>query len=213
MPGDGIPLGDVLADSGYARRDADAWALPLRAAGAQLVQDLHPHDRGPKGTYQAPSSATGTCTARPRPARCWSPGRSPGTPCPNKPPHTTPGQLNWPGTSSAASPLTTPTATTASSAPRPWAKSAAAEQLFAARGHVMPSRESLPARPATAAQQARLDAPALRLLPRRSSPPGTVQQSRPAARSPRKTRGPTHYHPARGGADRRGRATGCPPTR
>jgi hypothetical protein len=44
MPATGIPLGDVLADSGYAHRDADAWALPLRAAGAQLVQDLHPHD-------------------------------------------------------------------------------------------------------------------------------------------------------------------------
>jgi hypothetical protein len=50
MPDQGIPPGDVLADSGYAHRDADAWALPLRAAGARLVQDLHPHDRGPKGT-------------------------------------------------------------------------------------------------------------------------------------------------------------------
>jgi hypothetical protein len=45
MPGDGIPLGDILADSGYAHRDAGAWAIPLRQAGAQLVQDLHPHDR------------------------------------------------------------------------------------------------------------------------------------------------------------------------
>jgi hypothetical protein len=44
MPAAGIPLGDILDDSGYAHRDADAWALPLRAAGAQLVQDLHPHD-------------------------------------------------------------------------------------------------------------------------------------------------------------------------
>ena len=34
MPASGIPLGDVLADSGYAHRDADAWAIPLRAAGA-----------------------------------------------------------------------------------------------------------------------------------------------------------------------------------
>jgi hypothetical protein len=39
------PLGDVLADSGYVHRDADAWALPLRAAGAALVQDLHPPRR------------------------------------------------------------------------------------------------------------------------------------------------------------------------
>jgi hypothetical protein len=44
MPEHGIPLGDVLADSGYSHRDAAAWALPLRQAGAQLVQDLHPHD-------------------------------------------------------------------------------------------------------------------------------------------------------------------------
>ena len=46
MPEDGIGLGDLLADSGYAHRDPSAWAIPLRAAGAQLVQDLHPHDRG-----------------------------------------------------------------------------------------------------------------------------------------------------------------------
>jgi hypothetical protein len=44
MPEQGTPLGDVLADSGYAHRDATAWAIPLRAAGASLVQDLHPHD-------------------------------------------------------------------------------------------------------------------------------------------------------------------------
>jgi hypothetical protein len=44
LPAAGIPLGDILDDSGYAHRDAGAWALPLRAAGAALVQDLHPHD-------------------------------------------------------------------------------------------------------------------------------------------------------------------------
>ena len=47
MPASGIPLGDILADSGYAHRDAGAWAIPLRLAGAQLIQDLHPSDRGP----------------------------------------------------------------------------------------------------------------------------------------------------------------------
>ena len=36
MPAAAIPLGGILADSGYAHRDADAWALPLRAAGAAL---------------------------------------------------------------------------------------------------------------------------------------------------------------------------------
>ena len=29
MPGHGIGLGDILSDSGYAHRDADAWAIPL----------------------------------------------------------------------------------------------------------------------------------------------------------------------------------------
>jgi hypothetical protein len=68
MPGDGIPLGDVLADSGYAHRDADAWAIPLRLAGAALVQDLHPHDRGPRGTHQGAIIANGSlyCPCTPR---------------------------------------------------------------------------------------------------------------------------------------------------
>jgi hypothetical protein len=68
MPGHGIPLGDILADSGYAHRDASAWAIPLRGAGAQLVQDLHPHDRGPRGTRQGAIIANGNlyCPATPR---------------------------------------------------------------------------------------------------------------------------------------------------
>ena len=68
MPATGIPLGDVLADSGYAHRDAGAWALPLRQAGAQLVQDLHPHDRGPKGTHDGAIISNGNlyCPATPR---------------------------------------------------------------------------------------------------------------------------------------------------
>jgi hypothetical protein len=44
MPAAGIPLDDIIDDCGYAHRDAGAWAIPLRRAGAQLVQDLHPHD-------------------------------------------------------------------------------------------------------------------------------------------------------------------------
>jgi hypothetical protein len=69
MPAHGIPLGDILDDSGYAHRDADAWALPLRAAGAQLIQDLHPHDRGPKGTHQGAIISNGNlyCPCTPRP--------------------------------------------------------------------------------------------------------------------------------------------------
>jgi hypothetical protein len=68
MPAQGIPLGDILADSGYAHRDAEAWAIPLRAAGAQLVQDLHPLDRGPRGTHHGAVIANGNlyCPATPR---------------------------------------------------------------------------------------------------------------------------------------------------
>jgi hypothetical protein len=68
MPEAGIPLGDMLADSGYAHRDADAWAIPLRAAGAQLIQDLHPSDRGPRGTHHGAIIANGNlyCPATPR---------------------------------------------------------------------------------------------------------------------------------------------------
>jgi hypothetical protein len=69
MPEHGIPLGDVLADSGYSHRDAGAWALPLRAAGAQLVQDLHPNDRGPRGTCGGAVASNGNlyCPRTPRP--------------------------------------------------------------------------------------------------------------------------------------------------
>ena len=69
MPGQQIPLGDILDDSGYAHRDAAAWAIPLRTAGAQLVQDLHPHDRGPKGTHDGAIISNGNlyCPQTPRP--------------------------------------------------------------------------------------------------------------------------------------------------
>jgi len=68
LPSQGTPLGDILDDSGYAHRDADAWATPLRAAGAALVQDLHPHDRGPKGTHHGAIIANGNlyCPCTPR---------------------------------------------------------------------------------------------------------------------------------------------------
>lgn len=63
----GIEVGDVLADSGYAHRAAESWALPLRRLGARLVQDLHPHDRGPKGTHMGATLANGAlyCPATP----------------------------------------------------------------------------------------------------------------------------------------------------
>ena len=59
MPAAGVPPGDMLADSGYSHRVPANWAVPLRTAGAALVQDLHPHDRGPKGTHQGAVIANG----------------------------------------------------------------------------------------------------------------------------------------------------------
>jgi hypothetical protein len=69
MPAAGIPLGDVLSDSGYSHRVPQHWASPLRKAGAALVQDLHPHDRGPRGTHQGAVIANGSlyCPQTPRP--------------------------------------------------------------------------------------------------------------------------------------------------
>jgi hypothetical protein len=75
MAAAGIALGDILDDSGYAHRDAAAWAIPLRDAGAQLIQDLHPHDRGPQGTHHGAIIANGNlyCPATPRPLLQLSP--------------------------------------------------------------------------------------------------------------------------------------------
>ena len=125
MPGQGIPLGDILDDSGYAHRDADAWALPLRAAGASSSRTCTRTTAAPRAPTTAPSSPTGTCTARAPRARCWNWGRWPVPPPGTRPQATTARQANSPATSSAASPATTPTGTTASSAPPPWARSAA----------------------------------------------------------------------------------------
>jgi hypothetical protein len=52
MAASGDLLGDVVADSGYAHRVPSHFALPLRRAGATLVMDLHPTDRGPQGTHR-----------------------------------------------------------------------------------------------------------------------------------------------------------------
>jgi len=68
LPADGVPLGDVLADSGFSHRVPETWATPLRAAGAALVQDLHPNDRGPQGTCQGAIICNGSlyCPAIPK---------------------------------------------------------------------------------------------------------------------------------------------------
>jgi hypothetical protein len=69
MAADGTGLGDILADSGYSHRVPGTWAEPLRAAGAHLVQDLHPNDRGPRGTHQGAIICNGNlyCPATPGP--------------------------------------------------------------------------------------------------------------------------------------------------
>ena len=55
-----------------------AWALPLRAAGAQLVQDLHPHDRGPQGTHHGAIIANGNLVLpRHPPNHCCNSARCP----------------------------------------------------------------------------------------------------------------------------------------
>ena len=90
-----------------------------------LVQDLHPHDRGPQGTHAGAIIANGNlyCPATPRPL--WNSGHCPPTPPPARSPSTTSAPLSSPGTNSARSPPMTPTATTASPAPPPRANSAA----------------------------------------------------------------------------------------
>jgi hypothetical protein len=59
MATEGIELGDVLADCGYSNRAPATWARPLRSAGAGLVMDLHPNDRGRRGTFEGAICANG----------------------------------------------------------------------------------------------------------------------------------------------------------
>jgi hypothetical protein len=69
MAANGIKIGDVLADSGYAYRVPERWALPVRQLGADLIHDLHPNDRGPNGTHHGAIQSNGRlyCPTTPRP--------------------------------------------------------------------------------------------------------------------------------------------------
>ena len=51
MVASGVGLSDVICDSGYAHRQQQNWAAPVRRLGAELVMDLHPADRGTRGTH------------------------------------------------------------------------------------------------------------------------------------------------------------------
>jgi hypothetical protein len=58
MVGSGAVVGDVLADAGYSfKRD---FAPAIHALGAVPVMDLHPFDRGPKGTFAGATLANGS---------------------------------------------------------------------------------------------------------------------------------------------------------
>jgi len=124
MPAGGVGLGDILADSGYSHRQPGTWAEPLRAAGASLVQDLHP-TADPAAPTTAPSSPTDACTAPPPPSHYWNWFRCRPPPTPPPSPPTTRRPLSWPGTNSASTPPTTPTATAGMPAPPPPGRSAA----------------------------------------------------------------------------------------
>jgi hypothetical protein len=128
LPAAGTGLGDILGDPGYAHRDADARALPLRRAGAQLVQDLHPHDRGPEGTCHGAVIANGNlyCPATPRPLTELGPLARTAAKEQAADHDRKASELALLRTASpAASPPTTKTATTASPVPPSRARSAA----------------------------------------------------------------------------------------
>ena len=80
MAASGVTLGDVVVDAGYAHRVPEHWALPLRRLGAELVMDLHPHDRAPRALSAGRCATTGTSTARPPRLRCSHSSRWPGGP-------------------------------------------------------------------------------------------------------------------------------------
>jgi hypothetical protein len=63
----GIPIGDLLVDSGYSYRIPETWALPIRALGIDLTHDLHPNDRGPHSTHHGATCHNGRlyCPATP----------------------------------------------------------------------------------------------------------------------------------------------------
>jgi len=71
----GIPISDLLADSGYSYRQPQTFALPIRQLGAQLIIDLHPNDRGTHSTHQGAITCNGNlyCPATPKPLLELSP--------------------------------------------------------------------------------------------------------------------------------------------
>ena len=127
MPGDGIPPrrhpGRLRLRPPRRRRLGHPAPRRRRAAGPGPAP-LTTAD--PAAPTTAPSSPTATCTARPRPARCWNSRPLARDATPDQASRARPAdRRDSPATSSAGSPPTTPTATTGSCAPPPWARSAA----------------------------------------------------------------------------------------
>jgi len=67
MVASGVEVQEVISDSGYAHRKGEHWAAPLRGLGANIVTDLHPQDRGPRGTAMGAIICNGNlyCPATP----------------------------------------------------------------------------------------------------------------------------------------------------
>jgi hypothetical protein len=125
MPAAGIPLGDVLADSGYSTATPPPGRSRSGPPGRSSSRTCTRTTAAPRAPMTAPSSATAACTAPRHRARCWNWGRCRPARQPDRPRTTTARPPNWAATSSAASPPATPAATTASPAPPPRARSAA----------------------------------------------------------------------------------------
>ena len=125
LPAHGIPLGDILADSGYAHRIPQHWRPRCAPPARSSSRTCTPTTADPTAPTKAQSSPTAASTAPRHRARYWNSGRWPATPPATRPPATTPRPPSWPATSSAGSPPMMTTATTVSSAPPPWARSAA----------------------------------------------------------------------------------------
>ena len=89
MPTAGIPLGDILADSGYAHRAAAAWAIPLRRPALSSSRTCTRTTAARRELTTARSSPTGTCTALPRQRHCWNSARWAAPPPSSRPRRTT----------------------------------------------------------------------------------------------------------------------------
>ena len=71
----GTPITELLVDCGYSYREPATFALPIRRLQVKLIMELHPNDRGPKGTHHGAIITNGNlyCPATPKPLLELSP--------------------------------------------------------------------------------------------------------------------------------------------